>query len=37
MTSLLSSWIIRALHATLRVRHVNVENLTNEKQYIIAL
>ena len=36
MTSLLSSWIIRALHATLRVRHVNVENLTNEKQYIIA-
>jgi lysophospholipid acyltransferase (LPLAT)-like uncharacterized protein len=36
MTSLLSSWIIRALHATLRVRHVNVENLTTQKQSIIA-
>jgi len=35
-TSLLSSWIIRGLHATLRVRHVNVENLTNQKQFIIA-
>ena len=36
MTSLLSSWIVRALHATLRVRHVNVENLTKQKQSIIA-
>jgi lysophospholipid acyltransferase (LPLAT)-like uncharacterized protein len=36
MISLLSSWIIRGLHATLRVRHVNVENLTGQKQYIIA-
>lgn len=36
MISLLSSWIIRGLHATLRVRHVNVENLTDQKQYIIA-
>ena len=36
MTSLLSSWIVRGLHATLRVRHVNVENLTKQKQSIIA-
>ena len=35
-TSLLSSWIIRGLHATLRIRHVNAENLTSQKQYIIA-
>src|SRR2546430_2800552 len=36
MTSLLSSWIVRGLHATLRVRHVNAENLTTQKQSIIA-
>jgi len=36
MTSLLSSWLVRGLHAMLRVRHVNVENLTDQKQYIIA-
>jgi lysophospholipid acyltransferase (LPLAT)-like uncharacterized protein len=36
MISLLSSWIIRGLHATLRVRHVNAENLTEQKQVIIA-
>ena len=36
MLSLLSAWLIRALHATLRVRHVNVQNLTEQKQYIIA-
>jgi len=36
MISRLSSWIIRGLHATLRIRHVNVENLTGQKQSIIA-
>src|SRR4029079_3836854 len=36
MIALLGSWLIRALHATLRLRHVNVENLTGQKQYIIA-
>src|SRR6266513_3025168 len=36
MKSLISSWIVRGLHATLRVRHVNVENLTTQKQSIIA-
>jgi lysophospholipid acyltransferase (LPLAT)-like uncharacterized protein len=36
MTSLLASWLIRALHATLRVRHVNGENLTEQKQSILA-
>lgn len=36
MLSLLSAWLIRGLHATLRVRHVHVENLTGQKQYIIA-
>ena len=30
------SLFIRALHATLRVKHVNVENLTSLGQYIIA-
>jgi len=34
--SLLSSWLIRGIHATLRIRHVHVENLTNQKQVIIA-
>ncbi len=32
----IGSLFIRALHATLRVKHVNVENLTAQKQYIIA-
>jgi len=35
MIALLSSWLIRGLHATLRVRHVNPENLTG-KQCIVA-
>ena len=33
---LIGSLFIRALHATLRVKHVNVENLTSEPHYIIA-
>jgi len=36
MISLLASWLIRGLHATLRIRHVNAENLTETKQCIIA-
>ncbi len=32
----LGSLFIRALHATLRVRHVNVENIASLPQYIIA-
>ena len=36
MKSLISSWIVRGLHATLRVRHLNVENVTTQKQSIIA-
>ena len=36
MLSLLSSWLIRALHASLRIRHVHAENLTGQKQVIIA-
>jgi hypothetical protein len=36
MLSLLSSWLIRALHASLRIRHVHAENLTEQKQVIIA-
>ena len=32
----LGSLFIRALHATLRVRHVDVENITGQKQYILA-
>jgi len=36
MISLLASWIIRGLHATLRLRHVNAENLTEQRQCIIA-
>jgi len=35
MIALLSSWLIRGLHATLRVGHVNPENLTG-KQCIVA-
>ena len=34
--SFLGSLFIRALHATLRVRHVHQENLTNSPQYLIA-
>ena len=36
MLSLLASWLIRGLHATLRVRHVGAENLIEQKQCIIA-
>jgi lysophospholipid acyltransferase (LPLAT)-like uncharacterized protein len=36
MLSLLSSWLIRALHASLRIRHVDAENVTGQKQYILA-
>src|ERR1043166_1095223 len=36
MLSLVASWLIRGLYATLRVRHVNAENLTEQKQVIIA-
>ena len=32
----LASLFIRGLHATLRVKHVNVENIANLPQYIIA-
>ncbi|MGZ5492742.1 MAG: lysophospholipid acyltransferase family protein [Thermoanaerobaculia bacterium] len=32
----LGSLFIRALHATLRVRHVHQENLTNSPQYLMA-
>ncbi|HSP17832.1 MAG TPA: DUF374 domain-containing protein [Thermoanaerobaculia bacterium] len=32
----LGSLFIRALHATLRIRHVRVENIANVPQYIIA-
>lgn len=34
--SVLGYLFIRALHATLRIRHINVENLDNTPQYIIA-
>ena len=34
--ALLGSLFIRALHATLRVRHVRVENILSTPQYIIA-
>jgi lysophospholipid acyltransferase (LPLAT)-like uncharacterized protein len=37
MISLLASWLMRGLHATLRVKHVNAENLTEvTPQCIIA-
>ena len=36
MISLLSAWLIRGLHATLRMRHVNAENLTDHEPCIIA-
>lgn len=34
--SFLASIFIRVLHATLRVRHVNAENVERERQYILA-
>ena len=34
--SFIGSLVIRALHATLRVRHINVENILGVPQYIIA-
>ncbi len=36
MIPLLASWLIRGLHASLRLRHVHAENLTEQKQCIIA-
>lgn len=36
LLSFIGSLVIRALHATLRVRHVNVENIVGVPQYIIA-
>ena len=36
LLSLLGYLFLRALHATLRVRHVNAENLTAQPRYIIA-
>jgi lysophospholipid acyltransferase (LPLAT)-like uncharacterized protein len=36
LLSLLGSVVIRGLHSTLRVKHVNSENLTEVPQYIIA-
>jgi lysophospholipid acyltransferase (LPLAT)-like uncharacterized protein len=36
MLSLVASWLIRGLHATLRLRHVHAENLTEHRQCIIA-
>ncbi len=36
LLSFIGSLVIRALHATLRVRHINVENILGVPQYIIA-
>ena len=36
LLSFIASLFIRTLHATLRVRHVNVENITGTPQYILA-
>lgn len=36
LLSFVASLFIRALHATMRIRHVGVENLEREPQYIIA-
>jgi lysophospholipid acyltransferase (LPLAT)-like uncharacterized protein len=36
LLSLLSTFFIRALHATLRVKHVRAENLENAPQHILA-
>jgi lysophospholipid acyltransferase (LPLAT)-like uncharacterized protein len=37
LLSLIASLFIRALHATLRVRHVQAENIAATPQYILAL
>ena len=37
LIAFVGSLVIRALHATLRIRHVRVKNLTALPQYIIAL
>src|SRR5207237_690457 len=34
--SRLASWLIRAIHATVRVRHVHAENVERAPQYILA-
>jgi lysophospholipid acyltransferase (LPLAT)-like uncharacterized protein len=36
LLSMLSALFIRVLHATLRVRHVDAENLQSQPQYILA-
>ena len=36
LIAFLAQLFVRALHATLRVRHVNAENLTSRKQSILA-
>ena len=36
LLSFIGSLVIRTLHATLRVRHINVENILSVPQYIIA-
>lgn len=36
MIPLFVSWLIRTLHATLRVKHVHLENLAEQKQNIIV-
>ena len=36
IVSLIASLFIRVLHATLRIRHVNVENIVRTPQYILA-
>jgi lysophospholipid acyltransferase (LPLAT)-like uncharacterized protein len=36
LVALLGSLVIRALHATLRVRHVHAENLEGQPQYVLA-
>ena len=36
LIAFVGSLFIRALHATLRIRHVRVKNLTEQPQYIIA-
>ncbi|HUR82118.1 MAG TPA: lysophospholipid acyltransferase family protein [Thermoanaerobaculia bacterium] len=36
LVSFIASLFIRTLHATLRVRHVNVENIQSAPQYILA-
>ena len=36
LVALLASLVIRALHATLRVRHVRVENMESLPQYVMA-